>query len=111
MAIPRRDWLTASEVAGQFGVSPQAVRMWILTGQLEGEQAPKGTWLIHESAVEQFRVRRHNCNTPPATRGDETSNRPSVSRSIQPKKRYRIRSTGEIVTGVELLRRRNVHSQ
>lgn len=109
MTVPRRDWLTASEVAAQFDVTPQAVRLWILTNQLEAEQALMGTWLIHESAIEQFRADRaaaHNCNTHCATCNGKPSIRPSVSngaRAIDPAKRYRLKSTGEVVTGAELL--------
>lgn len=90
-----------------FDVTSTAVRMWISTGRLEGEQATKGTWLIHESAVEQFKARRHNCDTPTAARSGEPSSRPSVRSRVDPAKRYRIKSTGEVITGAELLRRRN----
>lgn len=120
MTIPRRDWLTLSEVAAQLDVTVQSVRNWILTGQLEGEQAGVRTWLVHESAVVRYIARRmataqhraataHNRNTQPPITNGETSIRPSVSngaRAIEPHKRYRLKSTGEIVTGAELLRRR-----
>ncbi len=118
MVIPRRDWLTAPEVAAQFNVTVQSVRLWILTGQLEGEQAMNRTWLIHESAVEQFKARRavsstdtrHNCDTPTAAKGGGPRNRPSVRSTqvlrVDPNKRYRIKSTGEVISGAELLNRR-----
>lgn len=88
-----------------FQVTPQAVRNWTLTGQLDGEQAHKGTWLFHESAIERFRAQRHAANTLPPARGGELSSRPTIRKPIDPAKRYRL-PTGEIVTGAEVLRRR-----
>ena len=55
----------------------------------------------------------HNCDTQPSIRNGGTSIRPSVSngaRALDPNKRYRLKSTGEIVTGAEMLRRRNERS-
>ena len=106
MKTPRRDWLTPNEVAAMEGVQGQTVRWWILTGKLEGELAGPNTYLIHESALEQFRAERHNRNTQRATSGGRLSNRSAISKPLDPNKTYRIRSTGERVTGAELLRRR-----
>lgn len=101
--IPVRDWKTVSEVAAVFGVSSQAVRLWTVTGQLCGEQTLMGTWLYHDLAIKQF---RHNRDTQPANRRGGAHNRPSVRKPIDPDKTYRVRSTGERITGAELLRRR-----
>lgn len=76
-----------------------------MTGKLEGELAAKNTYLVHESALAEFRERRHAANILPPARGGELSNRPSIRRPIDPGKRYRL-PTGEIVTGAEVVRRR-----
>lgn len=59
-----------------------------------------------EEVAELMRLRCHADDTPSTTRHGEPSSRPSVRKSIDPGKRYTIKSTGEVVTGAELLRRR-----
>ena len=60
--------------------------------------------------AEMMALSVHICDTPDAACNDGTSIRPSVSsnggRALDPNKRYRLKSTGEIVTGAEMLRRR-----
>lgn len=99
----RRDWFTAAEIAAAFGVQPLTVRRWIITGKLEGEVAHKNTYLVHASAIEKFKARRHTDDTPPPARQKAPTDASRMRRSIEPDKRYRIKSTGEIVTGAELL--------
>ena len=48
----------------------------------------------------------HDRDTPDAACNGGTSIRPSVRKSIDPDKRYRLKSTGEVVTGAEMLKRR-----
>lgn len=48
----------------------------------------------------------HTSDTQSAVTDGQSSNRPSVRKPLDPNKTYRIRSTGERVTGAELLRRR-----
>lgn len=59
--------------------------------------------------AEMMGLRAHTDDTPSSATNGETSIRPSVSngaRAIDPAKRYRLKSTGEVVSGAELLRRR-----
>lgn len=104
MLAELRDWRTTYEVAAMEKVRQQTVRWWIQTGKLQGVLAGPNTYLIHDSAIERFRARRHNRDTPSAIRGGEASSQRPVRRPIDPAKRYRYK--GEIVTGAELLRRR-----
>ncbi|GAA1203167.1 helix-turn-helix domain-containing protein [Pseudonocardia alaniniphila] len=99
-----RDWRTIAEVADIFGVTVQTVHHWIRRNHLQADQAKRGTWLVHDSAIERFIAHRHAANTQPSARAGKTSSRPSVR--IDPSKRYRLKGTGEIVTGAELLSRR-----
>jgi hypothetical protein len=50
--------------------------------------------------------REHTDDTPSAARGGEPTNASVVRRQIDPSKRYRLKGSGEVVTGAELLRRR-----
>ena len=62
-----------------------------------------------QTVAEMMRLRAHTDDTQPSVRDGETSIRPSVSngaRAIDPNKRYRLKSTGEVVTGTDLLKRR-----
>lgn len=45
---PRPDtaWLTATQVAVRYGVTPQAVYKWIKTGRIRAEQTPGGSWRL-----------------------------------------------------------------
>jgi len=101
-----RDWRTITEVADMFDVSTTTVHQWISKGLLSAERAKRSIFLVHDSAIEQFRARRHPANTQPAARDGKTSSRPSVRSSIDPNKRYRLKGTDEVVTGAEVLRRR-----
>ncbi|MCF7552205.1 hypothetical protein [Pseudonocardia sp. WMMC193] len=51
-------------------------------------------------------VEPHNGNTQPSTSEGRSSNTSAMRRQIDPNKRYRLKPSGEIVTGAELLRRR-----
>lgn len=117
--MPHRDWFTIGEVANEVGKSYHRVYRWICAGQVRADLAGKGTYLVHRSEIDAMRangdqplldrrdaLRRHNRNTQPSTSVGESSNRPSVRKPLDPNKIYRIRSTGERVTGAELLRRR-----
>jgi excisionase family DNA binding protein len=50
---PRLDaeWLSASQVAARYGVTPQAVYKWIKSGRVQAEQTPGGSWRL---PAEQF---------------------------------------------------------
>ena len=67
-----------------------------------------------EYVAELMGLRGHGDDTPAAVTDDGPSNRRvmgksdgAARRAIQPEKRYRVKSTGEVITGAELLRRRN----
>lgn len=62
------------------------------------------------AVAEMMGLPTHTDDTPPSATNGGTSIRPSVSngaRAIDPNKRYRLKSTGEVVTGADLLRRRS----
>ncbi len=44
-------WLTPSQVAARYGVTPQAVYKWIRAGRVRAEQTPGGSWRL---PAEQF---------------------------------------------------------
>lgn len=119
---PQRDWFTIREVAPQLGIPIVTFGRWVRSGLVDAEIAGKGTYLIHRSEIDALRQNgnrpaglspnaahrtgAHDDNTPCSARNGGTSIRPSVRRSIVASKRYRLKSTGEVVTGAELLRRR-----
>ena len=117
--IPERDWFTIGEMASEVDKSYHHVYRWICAGRVRADLAGKGTYLVHRSEIDRVRdngnqpvldrrsaVMRHNRDTQPADRRGGAHNRPSVRKPLDPNKIYRIRSTGERVTGAELLRRR-----
>lgn len=55
---PERTWLTAAEVSGLYGVTPQAVYKWLQDGRLEGERTPGGSWRVPAEQFERSRLDR-----------------------------------------------------
>jgi excisionase family DNA binding protein len=47
------EWLTAAQVAANYGVTPQAVYKWISAGRVKAEQTPGGSWRL---PTEQFKL-------------------------------------------------------
>jgi excisionase family DNA binding protein len=47
------EWLTAAQVAANYGVTPQAVYKWISAGRVKAEQTPGGSWRL---PAEQFKL-------------------------------------------------------
>jgi excisionase family DNA binding protein len=48
-----QDWLTASQVAARYGVTPQAVYKWIKAGRVRAEQTPGGSWRLRADQFER----------------------------------------------------------
>ena len=48
----------------------------------------------------------HTTDTPRSARGGKPTDASSMRRKIDPSKRYRLKNSGEVVTGAEILRRR-----
>lgn len=40
------EWVTASQVAARYGVTPQAVYKWIAAGRVDADQTPGGSWRL-----------------------------------------------------------------
>lgn len=55
---PRADtaWLTASQVAVRYGVTPQAVYKWIKAGRVRAEQTPGGSWRLPADQFDRGRT-------------------------------------------------------
>lgn len=52
-------YLTTKEVAERYGVTPQAVRQWIDSGELRAEKSLiRGHWKISENALAEFEANR-----------------------------------------------------
>jgi excisionase family DNA binding protein len=45
------EWLTATQVAARYGVTPQAVYKWIRAGRVRAEQTPGGSWRNRRAAT------------------------------------------------------------
>jgi len=50
------EWLTASQVAARYGVTPQAVYKWIKAGRVQAEQTPGGSWRLPADQFSRGRV-------------------------------------------------------
>lgn len=53
---PDTEWLSASQAAARYGVTPQAVYKWIKAGRVTAEQTPGGSWRLPAEQFERGRA-------------------------------------------------------
>ncbi|HEV7564399.1 MAG TPA: helix-turn-helix domain-containing protein [Microbacteriaceae bacterium] len=59
-----QEWIRVSTVAGQLGLSSQAVRNLIRSGKLDAAKDPEGRWLLNAASVEEYLALRGRHKPP-----------------------------------------------
>ncbi len=62
--------LTVEEVAELFGKTPQTIRDWLRTCQLEGYKLHAKQWRVPPASIKEFQERQRNGGSSPATGGN-----------------------------------------